>query len=75
MFTSIGETKDWPGWLGFDGDKNPDSKVHGANMEPIWGWQDPGGPHVGPMNLAIWEGFRQILWCELYRPLPGQWIW
>ena len=18
-------------------------------------WQDPGGPHVGPMNLAIWE--------------------
>ena len=34
----------------------PDSKVHGANMGPIWGWQDPGGPHVGPMNLAIWGG-------------------
>ena len=33
---------------------NPDSKVDGANMGPIWGWQDPGGPHVGPMNLAIW---------------------
>ena len=32
----------------------PDSKVHGANMGPIWGWQDPGGPHVGPMNFAIW---------------------
>ena len=31
-----------------------DSKVHGANMGPIWGWQDPGGPHVGPMNFAIW---------------------
>ena len=31
----------------------PDSKVHGANMEPIWGRQDPGGPHVGPMNLAL----------------------
>ena len=31
-----------------------DSKVHGANMGPIWGRQDPGGPHVGPMNLAIW---------------------
>ena len=29
------------------------SMVHGANMEPIWGRQDPGGPHVGPMNLAI----------------------
>ena len=26
----------------------PDSKVHGANMGPIWGRQDPGGPHVGP---------------------------
>ena len=22
------------------------SKVHGANMGPIWGRQDPGGPHV-----------------------------
>ena len=32
----------------------PDSKVHGANMGPIWDQQDPGGPHVGPMNFAIW---------------------
>ena len=32
----------------------PDSKVHGANLGPIWGQQDPGGPHVGPMNLAVW---------------------
>ena len=31
-----------------------DSKVHGANMRPIWGRQDPGGPHVGPISLAIW---------------------
>ena len=31
----------------------PDSKVHGANMWPTWGRQVPGGPHVGPMNLAI----------------------
>ena len=31
----------------------PDSKVHGANMGPIWGRQDPGGPHVDPMNFAI----------------------
>ena len=30
----------------------PDSKVHGANMGPIWGRQDPGGPHVGPLNFA-----------------------
>ena len=32
----------------------PDIKVHGANMGPILGRQDPGGPHVGPMDLAIW---------------------
>ena len=32
----------------------PDSKVHGANMGPIWGRKDPGGPHDGPMNFAIW---------------------
>ena len=31
----------------------PDSKVYGANMGPIWGRQDPGGPHVGSMNLVI----------------------
>ena len=34
---------------------NPDSKVHEANIGHIWGRQDPGGPHVGPMNLAIRE--------------------
>ena len=32
----------------------PDSKVHGANMGPIWGRQDPAGPPVGPMNFATW---------------------
>ena len=31
-----------------------DSKVHGAKMGPIWGRQDPGGRHIGPMNFAIW---------------------
>ena len=36
----------------------PDSKVHGANMGPIWGRHDPGGPHVGPMNFAIWAYMR-----------------
>ena len=35
----------------------PNSNVHGANMGPIWGWQDPGGPHVGPMNLVVWVPF------------------
>ena len=32
----------------------PDSKAYGAKMRPICGRQDPGGPHVGPMNFAIW---------------------
>ena len=34
----------------------PDSKVHEANMGPIWVLSAPGGPHVGLMNLAIWDG-------------------
>ena len=33
---------------------DPDSKVHGANMEPTWVLSAPDGSHVGPMNLAIW---------------------
>ena len=41
--------------LGFrDIQRVPDSKVHRANMGPISGRQDPGSPHVGPMNFAIW---------------------
>ena len=49
------------GWFRFEGlvphkqQVIPDSKVHGANMGPIWGRQDPGGPHVGPVNFAIWD--------------------
>ena len=34
---------------------NPDSKVHVAHMGPTWVLSTPGGPHVGPMNLAIRE--------------------
>ena len=43
------------GFKSYELDDNPDTKFHGANMGPIWGRQDPGGPHVGPMNFAIWE--------------------
>ena len=32
----------------------PACKVHGANMEPIWDRQDPGGPHIDPMDFVIW---------------------
>ena len=36
----------------------PDSKVHEANMGPIWGRQSRDGPYVGPMNFAVWEALR-----------------
>ena len=39
----------------------PDSKVHGANMGPIWGRQDPGGPHVDPMIFAIWAWLVYVM--------------
>ena len=47
-------TNQWFGWH-----INHDSKVHGVYMVPIWSWEDPGGPHVGPMNFAICELKRQ----------------
>ena len=31
------------------------SVIARANMGHIWGRQDPGGAHVGPMNFAIWD--------------------
>ena len=37
---------------------HPDNKVDEANMGPTWGRQDPGGPHVGTMNFAIWAFTR-----------------
>ena len=39
---------------------HPYNKVHGANMGPIWGRQDPGGSHVGPMNFAIWAVYQNL---------------
>ena len=39
----------------------PGSKVHRANMGRIWGQQDPGGPHVDPMNFVIWVYIKQEL--------------
>ena len=32
-------------------------------MGPISGQQDPGGPHVGPMNLAILVPWQQPILC------------
>ena len=48
----------WVSKMSFIGILNiiiPDNKVHGANMGPTWGQQDPGGPHVGHMNPAVWD--------------------
>ena len=39
----------------------PDSKVHGANMGPIRGRQDPDGPYAGPINFTIWDITLQII--------------
>ena len=50
-------------YLWYYGHLISDTKGHGANMGPIWGRQAPGGPHDGPMNIAIWVGICGI--CEL----------
>ena len=54
VLTKTGDYKN-VGWWVVGGHRwgIPDSKVHGANMRPIWGRQDPGGPHVGPMNFHL----------------------
>ena len=38
-------------------------------MGPIWGRQDPGGPHVGPMNFAIWDGMVLKLQYAIYNDI------
>ena len=42
-------------WSRCTGNFIPDSEVHGANMGPTWGRQEPGGPHVDHVNLATWD--------------------
>ena len=37
----------------------PDNKVYGDNMGPTWVLSALAGPHVGPMNLAIWDSKLQ----------------
>ena len=43
----------------------PDSKVHGANMGPTWVLSAPDGPHVGPMNFAIWDSLTVVTLCVI----------
>ena len=41
----------------------PDSKIHGANVRPTWGRQEPGGTHVGHTTLAIWDTLNHPALC------------
>ena len=56
--TVFGRTKaGWQRWVvsivGNVRSFHVNSNIHGANMGPTWGRKDPGGPHVGLLNLAI----------------------
>ena len=42
----------------------PDSKVHVANMMPTRVLSAPGGPHVGPMNLACYQGIKSVTYLN-----------
>ena len=53
----------------------PDSKVHGATMGPIWGRQDPGGPHAGPMRFAIWDDSCFVFYHEFVQLMYTHIIW
>ena len=46
-------------WLGFSNKNILIARFMGPTMWPIWGRQGPGGPHVGPMNFAIWAPVAQ----------------
>ena len=48
------------GWLS----TSPDIKVHGANMGPLWGRQDPGGPMLAPWTLLSGSHQKHLLWLH-----------
>ena len=37
-------------------------------MVPVWGRQDPAGPHVGPVNFAIWGNNLNPRWSQSMPP-------
>ena len=41
--------------------RDPEGKVHRANIGPIWGRQDPSGPHAGPMNFCLGRPIFYVL--------------
>ena len=50
----------------------PESKVHGANMGPILGRQDPDGPCVDPMNFSICDCI--FIWFDILKLYSPNWI-
>ena len=56
----------------------PDSKVHGANMEPTWVISAPDGLHVGRRNLVIrdsntfFEVMRLVDCLDRYACIVGE---
>ena len=52
----------------------PDSKVHGANMGSIWGWQDPGGPHELYYLGMVWKAWPQVLFYQV-TPVYRGWLY
>ena len=40
--------------------RNYETLIHGANMGPNWVLTCPGGLHIGPTKLAIWELDRWV---------------
>ena len=48
---------------------HPDSKVHKSDMGPTWVLSAPGGPHVGPVNLAI-RVVNKFVWVTIEHITP-----
>ena len=42
---------------------------------PIWGWQDPVGPNVGPMNFAIGVHWCIFVFTKCIYSYPGLFYW
>ena len=53
---------------------SPDSNVHRANMGPIWGRQDPGGPLLAPWTLLSGNAFDCFPINKLLRKLKRHMI-
>ena len=54
---------------------HPDSKVHGANMVPIWVLSAPGGAHVGPIDLAFRALYYLCNTQQYHTAHPHGYVW